>query len=363
MKNFIPLSPGRTITIGRNPSCDVVIDSPLVSGKHCKVNFTHHTEAVAVVSDCSKNGTWIGRSVKEASTNASRSPSSVKFEKLVKEKPKDIRVGDAILLLAPGHEQSLDYRYRLVLDKDGKCSLRQWFSLAEGSSNGSNLVASVKRRRSEVEESEPIKKARHIMGTSEACTFTEATSTEQPSDEEDKERCPSCRKLFPVSILPMHCPACQEHAVVKPGSVSFDTTQDVMEECSRCRRILPSAELAGHLPTCEGVVEDTDSYGECPYCLNIFTVVKLIEHSGECRKSFGEEVEVDGGKRLLCANGSEWKAASADTGRSLGGGGGGGDDMLELEQCAFCLEDFPLCEMPAHYSECTAKSKVKCPIL
>ena len=50
--------PGTTINIGRGADCDVVVDDPLLSRRHVRIEFHGHW----VLEDAgSRNGTWAAR--------------------------------------------------------------------------------------------------------------------------------------------------------------------------------------------------------------------------------------------------------------------------------------------------------------
>lgn len=387
--NYIPLPVDRRITLGRKPTCDVVINSVMVSNVHCMIKLTSRIPGTVVASvfDCSKNGTYVERNASNnpygAVTSASNSGTrtSPKCVKLSKGECEDVRIGDVIMLLAPGHECNDEYKYRLVSSKDGKCFLKLLCRLRRSGEG----VAGAKRCGSADGFTDPVKK-RRLHGDVDLAKsvliskpFADAkTSAAVGEVEEDMERCPTCRKLFHVSVLPSHCPICQEAGMEQSTSDHLDTV--TMEECSSCQKMLPLANLASHHEVCEGTKakKDPDSFGECPYCSAILAVTELIEHSVACRKdklskvmsvhftssTGGEEVEVDGSKRLVCAEYSNgviplserdgvWNVPLVDGAKGATAGG-----MLELEQCPFCLEDFPVCEMPTHCSLCTTKSKV-----
>lgn len=385
MNNPIPLSAGKTITIGRKASCDVVIDSLLISSTHCRVSFVHHTgtPAVATVSDCSKNGTWVARSSAKGLSKASGSSSKVPTsQKLPKGVTQDMHADDIIMLLAPNHKQNSKYRYKLLCTKNGKYFLRRMCGL-QTSTDGA--VAGTKRPAKETAKGmNSLKRAR---SDGEKYTGTKATITASDSDihtkaplseeEEDRERCPSCRKLFPISVLPTHCPACQGAGIVRSKSTLGPSPKDdrpgasvSMEECPNCQKILPVTELPYHVESCMGneMGSGSESYGECPYCSAILPVTSLVEHSPRCREgrlpkiakvfsiSDEEIVEIDGYKRPLSTSYSK-RGISNDT-LHCAVAGTPGDGVVELEQCGFCLKDFPVCAMPAHYSECRSKFKV-----
>ena len=403
---------GGAVTIGRKPPCNIVTRSHLVSSLHCKVQILSSSKFVLI--DSSKNGTWISRS-------------DHKVEKLCHGESSVLHDDDIIMLLAPGHELNGDFRYRLVRDNE-KHFLKHLRHLRKGSNDGGSSGGGggggggggVKRRSTEgaLSDSQDIKKARmsDVDVSDEAMSTSILSNVEghdlslsvpilastpinkkplETSQEEDEEmeRCPSCRKLFHVLDLPMHCPACQEagrEEVVSPNFHKELKTTSSMEECSNCSEIFPANMLASHVKECKGdtkysqcsncseifpadmlishveecdgdIKKNRDSYGECPYCSAILPILDLIGHSATCQRDKSRAPSTS----AVCAD-SGWERNAGGSEGAVGasqetetlGVGGGAVEMLELEQCAFCLEDFPLCEMVNHYSECTFKTKV-----
>ena len=116
---------GDCVRVGRNSACEVMIQCPNISSLHCEIEVVtaeekddversrEDLEPLCFVRDHSSNGTWIQRSVKDAT-----SESVVKHRKVVKLSKGSrvcLRPGDLILLLAPMHEAC--GRYRLALQK------------------------------------------------------------------------------------------------------------------------------------------------------------------------------------------------------------------------------------------------------
>ena len=464
-----PLPVGKTVRVGRKSCSDVVIDSALISSTHCSLIFHGHTDtgttAVATVSDCSKNGTWIARgNVSHVNGSSSckdpaRKPSaSSRIEKLPKGTPTDLHVGDIIMMLAPSHKQNAEHMYKLACDKDGNHFLKRMCYSQTGPSGGHTMagtkrpaedldgglsgstkrpagdldgghraVTGTKRPAEETTDgSSSTKKARSdtvFLDEAASSTADHIETRTMSSEPEDKVRCPKCRKLFYISELPIHCPACQGAGMLKhkpelsPSEPNLppedNDSADMMEECPNCEKILPVTELPYHYETCvatesESMRGQSESYGECPYCFAVLPLTSLVEHCAGCGEeksdrhtlSAGEGgaarigkarhisstvadvevIEIDGrvkpevssvgavvsltgsalevyaseGGEARASKGGEVCAGGSGDGRGAGGSGDG--EVVELEQCAFCLEDFPLCEMPTHYSECSAKS-------
>ena len=379
--HLFPLPPGSTINIGRKLSCNVVVDSNLVSNLHCKLTITSDPPFKATLLDCSRNGTWIQRASEvngtSASTSTKKSSSAQKAEKLKNGGDvKELHDGDSILLLAPSHKMTSSHRYKLIRGDDGKLLLEKL------SSNGtSDATTASKRKKSEAEGARMTPTKKRKMESPDgadggaAAVKVSKSATGKPNahtvltkeEENEMGRCPTCRKLFHISVLPIHCPICQEC----PHELCEDTTTTTtMEECVFCSKIFLTGDLAAHHEVCEGetVKRSLEQIGECPKCSVILPINELIEHSAKCRAPAKpihlagtiqssssepcEEMEVDGAKMLISA---------ARDGPGVGPAAGpaaGLSTTLELEQCAFCLQDFPVCDMPDHYSQCTTKSKV-----
>ncbi len=374
MNNLIPLLPGSIVTIGRKPSCNVVVDSILVSNLHCKLSITSEPPFKATVRDLSRNGTWIKRYSRDdcngtTASSTNKSPPAHRSEKLPSRgDAKELCVGDSIMLLAPGHKSAAVCKYVLTCGEGGKLFLERP-SCSDVSDAAT--ASKTKRKKSEGESGAVSAKKRKLESDGGAPLSKPSTSALTEDDE--MGRCPTCRKLFHVSVLPIHCPACQE-----PSSHKHLKDTVTMEECVFCMQIFPAVELDAHHEVCKGdnVKRDIESYGECPNCSTVLPINELIEHSAKCGKArvpqatpihsatasaAYEEMEVDGTKILV-------NAAGAAKSKPTAGGGGaksyptadGDASPMELEQCAFCLEDFPLCEMPAHYPVCASnKSKVR----
>lgn len=426
----------RAITIGRRSSCDIVVDSPLVSGVHCKVKISKLPDPTVtriLVNDCSRNGTWVERRGSDYAYGAAKPGSGVGpgVEKISNAEPKDISVDDTLMLVAPTYDVKAQYRYKLIRE-DGKYFLQHLCLypekietepegrkreaclkrtvgdfkdvcpkgtegerrdvcpkgteeggkvtyLKEGKGDTSpNMTEGEKRdvhpkgtevdsiatgckRTGEISSGPPHKKAKRTSNgntslecaaptTREVIIESKSSNTEElcpvssSTEPEEMARCPLCRKLFNLSYLPIHSPVCQEVGRKEVELTMRDCPEPVMEECSNCKEIFASDRLCAHLEVCgDGDIKrNRDSYGECPYCSAVLPVLDLIDHSAACGKSRLPKppsvvatgvVEVDGARNLR-------------------------DEDVVLEQCPFCLENFPKCETSSHYSLCTSKTKV-----
>lgn len=334
------LSVGKVFRIGRKNSCNLVIPSPLISAVHCTLKVTDDpfssASARVTLCDKSRNGTWVREKHKSV---ARKAPKQLPFE---------IFPGDVIMLLAPGHEQTSFYKYMLVADSGVQYRLQQL------DPKGSDK----KGRKRILEDSEAPGMVKKMLVEAEGTAKASAANTDV---KEEIGRCPICRDLFPVTSLPIHCPACQRSGVKKPAITTTTSSPESpalsneVGECPKCRKMFPVLELIAHCEGCTGGeaaapsspphLESVGSFEECPNCSALVLVVDMFKHSAVCNKRFDGETEVDSVKKSLEIRMT--KAVKAP------------EDMLELEQCMFCLNDFPLCEIVEHYSICeSAKKKV-----
>ena len=315
-----------------------------------------------------------------ASALTSKGTPRRKSERMSNGDAKELHVGDSIVLVAPNHKSAAACEYRLTHAEDGKLFLEK----LESKDVGDGGPAS-KRPKGDAAEEVPVPTKKRKLDCRlamkepttpevlEKCTngpLSPTASQETVFSADELGRCPTCRKLFHALYLPIHCPACQE---------PYDPTKHrkpvaSMEECVFCENIFPVGELAAHHEVCKGgaVERELETCGMCPSCSAVLPIVELIEHSAVCREAgvpqaklvttsaaACEEMEVDGAKMLVCADGDGSNPAGRSDTISLSDRKSD-PSPVELEQCAFCLEDFPLCEMPAHYPVCPSKkSKVR----
>ena len=131
MEKTVLLPAGEKISIGRKSTCNLVINSPLISGIHCVLTVfrTSNSSTQTSISDTSSNGTWISTQTQDSQASfkfISSQELTNKAEKLLKGTPRDIYPGDVIMLLAPQHKESGEYRFQLTsADSSGNYSLVQ----------------------------------------------------------------------------------------------------------------------------------------------------------------------------------------------------------------------------------------------
>ena len=179
------------------------------------------------------------------------------------------------------------------------------------------------------------------------------------------EQCPHCSKLFPVLELVAHAEVCTRES----SRVVIDIDPDI--EPSTHHSFTPTS-----MHTMDVCME------ECPNCFKLFTVCELVDHCGVCRshrndktgttiraepvaviKSSGYSLESYSDSAIAASVnvtetssvvvGKEVKtkedSASAHMGAAVCAGG---DD---LEQCVYCLQDFPVTELINHVNNCPSK--------
>ena len=121
-----------SVRIGRKPSCELSVKCPFISGTHCKVDVTGPARSIDstatkesssldsksasaelrfFVRDLSSNGTWVVKSSHNKSLGDNGKHMHAK--KLEAKSEEELAVGDCILLLAPSHKESAQYRFML----------------------------------------------------------------------------------------------------------------------------------------------------------------------------------------------------------------------------------------------------------
>ena len=178
------------------------------------------------------------------------------------------------------------------------------------------------------------------------------------------EQCPNCLKLFPVLELVAHAEVCTRVS----SRVVIDIDPDI--ETSTHNSLTPSS-----MHTTEVCM------GECPSCSKLFTVCELVDHSEVCRSHRSDEagstsrpepvtaitsssyslknysgssiavgVSVfEASSAVVEKDGKKGDSASAHMGAAVGASGG------DLEQCVYCLQDFPVTELIEHVNSCPRK--------
>ncbi len=253
------LPSGRSCTIGRNTSADVLIRHESVSGKHCTLyndnalttndRISHNVSCI--ITDHSSNGTWI---------SPSGYPKSL--YRLGKNENRKIDMGDTIMLLSPGHPDSKLFHFKLEMGIEFNevvlckvpISKRQRLSLKRPNTFTEDQIQS-KRGKLTAEEEKidlvipatadiiPIATSivippvpKRIITTTSPVTPVHTIEHHRPSlpRELSQEMCPKCSCLFNVIELIAH----------------VDTCSPETKHCSVCSKLFPLTELARHTLEC-----------------------------------------------------------------------------------------------------------------
>ena len=186
------------------------------------------------------------------------------------------------------------------------------------------------------------------------------------------EQCPSCSKLFPVLELVAHAEVCtressrvvididpevESHRVALSSVnsrssltlASMPTKEEYMEECPSCTKFFPVSELVDHCKVCRPHRND-----EAGTILRAEPVA-VISSNRYSLESYSDSAivasaSVTGTSSVVVGNEVKTKdSASAHMGAAVGASG---DD---LEQCVYCLHDFPVTELIEHVNDCPSK--------
>ena len=185
------------------------------------------------------------------------------------------------------------------------------------------------------------------------------------------EQCPHCSKIFPVLGLVAHAEVCTRES----NRVVIDLDPEVEPQHVTLSGVSSCSSLRS-MPTTEVYME------ECPSCSKLFTLCELVDHSKVCRSHRNDKAEtIWGAKPVAVIKSSRYSlesysdsaiaasvsvtetssvvvgkevktkedSASAHMGAAVCAGG---DD---LEQCVYCLQDFPVTELINHVNNCPSK--------
>ena len=178
------------------------------------------------------------------------------------------------------------------------------------------------------------------------------------------EQCPHCSKIFPVLELVAHAEVCTRESSrvvidIDPEVEPQHVTLSGVSSCSSLRL----------MPTTEVYME------ECPSCSKLFTVRELVDHSEVCKSHRNDEAGTTlRAEPVVVINCSRYNLNSysdsaiavsvteissvvvekEDCTSVLMGAAvcASGDD---LEQCVYCLQDFPVTELIDHVNDCPSK--------
>ena len=372
------LCPGDHVRIGRNHSCELVIPCPYISSVHCAVEvetsheLSSHDSSKPLkcsVQDLSSNGTWILKGDDEGQNS--------KPVKLGKGIRVDLCPGDCILLLAPQHTLSAQYRFMLQYNVaaedtvgDGKLLLVQ---PPQGSKTlKTEILPSEKASNSKMDSvlaySETSSEAGpHVAKSNSGC--------ESASREVDSYRESKIPRLETTSVSPDHSSSRGreiEVGVKRKIQITDDTTDMIkrpkiaheelssksVEKVAASLEVKPEpkATSATSVPSLTREI----SKERCPTCLKLFPVVELPIHCAICQKTTDsgtsanetvihtteEETDCDTTDGVTKV---ESVVSEANVIPAL-------HSEISLEQCPSCLKLFPVLELIAHAEVCARVS-------
>ena len=368
------LCPGDHVRIGRNHSCELVVPCPYISSVHCAVEvetsheLSSHDSSKPLkcsVQDLSSNGTWILKG-----DNEGQNSKPVKLGKGIRV---DLCPGDCILLLAPQHKLSAQYRFMLQYNVaaedavgDGKLLLVQ---PPQGSKTlKTEILPSEKASNSKMDSvlaySETSSEAGpHVAKSNSGC--------ESASREVDSYRESKIPRLETTSVSPDHSSSRGreiEVGVKRKIQITDDTTDMIkrpkiaheelssksVEKVAASLEVKPEpkATSATSVPSLTREI----SKERCPTCLKLFPVVDLPIHCAICQKTTDpgtsanetvihtteEETDCDTTDGVTKV---ESVVSEANVIPAL-------HSEISLEQCPSCLKLFPVLELIAHAEVC-----------
>ena len=201
------------------------------------------------------------------------------------------------------------------------------------------------------------------------------------------EQCPCCLKLFPVLELMAHAEVCMHESSVDIDGMRVDVTvsKPSISRESEAERVVSGPVVAStHSSLAPPSMPSEVSMEKCPSCLKLFPLCELVEHCELCRiriETVREEVRAprpmdadtssrynlesctDFATAMRLSNGTSSavgkereklpSSVHSQVGAAACGPGG------ELEQCLYCLQDFPVSELIHHVESCPARDRSK----
>ena len=372
------LCPGDHVRIGRNHSCELVIPCPYISSVHCAVEvetsheLSSHDSSKPLkcsVQDLSSNGTWILKGDDEGQNS--------KPVKLGKGIRVDLCPGDCILLLAPQHTLSAQYRFMLQYNVaaedtvgDGKLLLVQ---PPQGSKTlKTEILPSEKASNSKMDSvlaySETSSEAGpHVAKSNSGC--------ESASREVDSYRESKIPRLETTSVSPDHSSSRGrdiEVGVKRKIQITDDTTDMIkrpkiaheelssksVEKVAASLEVKPEpkATSATSVPSLTREV----SKERCPKCLKLFPIVELPTHCAICQKTTANNTSAN--KYTTQATEEERDCDTTDGVTKVESVVSKAYPIpvlrtdISIEQCPSCLKLFPVLELVAHAEVCTHES-------
>ena len=202
------------------------------------------------------------------------------------------------------------------------------------------------------------------------------------------EQCPCCLKLFPVLELMAHAEVCMHESSVDIDGMRVDVTvsKPSISRESEAESVVSGPVVAStHSSLAPPSMPSEVSTEKCPSCLKLFPLCELVEHCQLCRSRIEtvREEEVRAPGPMDADNSSRYNLESCtDFATATRVSRNGTSSMLgkkeklpspvssqvgaaacgtsgELEQCLYCLQDFPVSELIHHVESCPARDDAR----
>ena len=374
---------GDHVRIGRNHSCELVIPCPYISSVHCAVEveksheLSSHDSSKPLkcsVQDLSSNGTWVlkGDDEEENSTPI----------KLSKGTRVDLCPGDCILLLAPQHKLSAQYRFMLQYNVaaedtvgDSKLLLVQLPQESEtltteipaknpsGSSEMTTMLgASIAMASSEDCLHVLKEKAAHASADGELECCRDSSKQEKPrleSTSKSPDHSSSSARVIEVGVKRKIQNADDTTEIIKREKIAHEELSSrSVEKVAASLEVKPEpkATSATSVPSLTREV----SKERCPKCLKLFPIVELPTHCAICQKTTANNTSAN--KYTTQATEEERDCDTTDGVTKVESVVSKAYPIpvlrtdISIEQCPSCLKLFPVLELVAHAEVCTHES-------
>ena len=230
----------------------------------------------------------------------------------------------------------------------------------------------------------------HSREEVEILTSSPSTSRKRPSPTEFLEQCPHCLDLFPLDVLITHAETCS--LASSTGSSRGSRGSSSGAESAKMRHTTKEASVDKAAAPPVAVSRDM-SQEQCPYCSVLLPINELITHCATCESSTSEmhlsreeihsttadlsDVETDSATVAKRARYTlePFERSTATSFPSFTGRAGSSlatlredetvgkprsfvdDGVVDLEQCVYCLKEFPISELVSHTASCAAAAK------
>lgn len=184
--------------------------------------------------------------------------------------------------------------------------------------------------------------------------------------EGDKDSCPLCNCVFPVSMLTAHCEVCSgrvaDKASATPPLTPSPSVPPVLkpavslEQCPTCGLLFVVPELIPHWEMCHKKEvsfksdDGSDCLEQCLHCLKEYLLSDLMEHVENCpmkdKKCLEEEQCHHCFKNFPLNDLVEHISVCSSVNAK-------GSDGETLERCMHCFRDFPLSSLIHHTAVCS----------